>query len=93
MAVDESRRDETAAEIDDIGTGELAPADIVAAQPRHDAVADRHGGGVGMGRAVHPAVDQQRRGIAVTCQNYVWPRVWQSRLADDDAVPGGLTAD
>ena len=59
MAVDETRRDETTVEIDDVGTGELASTDIVAAQPHHDAVADRHRGGVGMGRAVNPAVDQQ----------------------------------
>ena len=59
VAVDERRRDETAVEIDDLGVGKHAAADVVAAQPRHDAVADGHRGRVGLGRAVHPAVDQQ----------------------------------
>ena len=59
VAVDESRRDEAAVEIDDVGAGELVAPDVVAAQPHHGAVAHRHRGGVGMARAVHPAVEQQ----------------------------------
>ena len=49
MAVDEGRRDEAAVEIDDLGVGELGAADVVAAQPGDDAVADGHRGGVGHG--------------------------------------------
>ena len=80
VAVHESRRHEAAVQILDVGTRELAAADVVAAQPRDDITAHRHGGGVGVGRAVHPAVDQQRRAeSSVTGQNYVWPRAGQSR--------------
>ena len=61
VAVDECRRDEAAVEIDDLGVGELGAADVVAAEPRDDAVAHGHRGGVGHGRAVHPAVEEQGR--------------------------------
>ena len=47
-------RHEAAVEVDHFGVGELVAADVVAAQPRHDVAAHRHGGGVGMGRTVHP---------------------------------------
>ena len=62
VAVDKARRDEATVEIDQLGTLELASTNVVAAQPHHDTVADRHRGRVGMGRAVNPAVDQQRCG-------------------------------
>src|SRR5271168_1182486 len=62
MAVHETRRDEAIVEIDDVGTGELAATHVVATEPDHDTAADRHRGGVGMGRAVNPTVDQQRCG-------------------------------
>ena len=61
MAVDERGRDEAAVEVDDLGVRELGAADVVAAQPDDDAVADGHRGGVRHGRAVDPAVEQQRR--------------------------------
>ena len=83
----------------DVGARELAAADVVAAQPRDDIVAHRHGGGVGVGGAVHPAVDQQRRvrdrrdgwragQSLVTGQNYVWGRagVRSSRAARESAT-------
>ena len=49
MAVDESRRDETAVEIFDLGARKLAATDVIAAQPCDDVVAHRQGGGVGVG--------------------------------------------
>ena len=61
VAVDEGRCDEAAVEIDDLGVGKLGAADVVAAEPRDDAVAHGHRGGVGHGRAVHPAVQQKGR--------------------------------
>ena len=62
MAVHESRRHEAAVQVLDVGARELAATDVVAAQPRNDVTADGHGGGVGVSRAVHPAVDQQGPG-------------------------------
>ncbi len=59
VAVDESRRHKPTAKILDLGIGEVTAADVIAAQPGDDVAADRHSGGVGVGRAVHPAVDQQ----------------------------------
>ena len=61
VAVNEAGRDEVAVEIDDVSAREFGPAHGVAAQPGDDSVADRHGGRVGMGRAVHPTVGQQSR--------------------------------
>ena len=61
VAVDECRGDEAAVEVDDVGVGELRPADVVAAQPHDDAVTDGHRGGVGHGRTVDPAAQQERR--------------------------------
>ena len=58
VAVDEGRRDEATVEIDDVCAGELVSGNVVAAQPHHRTVTHRHRRGVGMGRAVHPAVDQ-----------------------------------
>ena len=57
-----ARRDEATVKIDQLDTLELASTSVVAAQPHHDTVADRHRGRVGMGWAVNPAVDQQRCG-------------------------------
>ena len=62
VAVDETRRDEAAVEIDHLSIGKLAAADVVATQPCHYSVAERHRGRIGMSRAVHPAVHQQRGG-------------------------------
>ena len=62
VAVHESRRDEAAVEVHHLGAGELTAAHLIAAQPGNETVAHRHGGGVGVARAVDPAVDQQRRG-------------------------------
>ena len=87
VAVDECGRDERAVEIDDLGVGELRAADVVAAEPRDDAVADRHRGGVGHGRAVHPAADQQRRQLS---------RAWEAaggRCHDVDGVTVDVTVD
>ena len=61
VAVDEGRCDEGTVEIDDRRVGKLSAPDVVAAEPCDDAVAHRHGGGVGHGRAVHPAVQQKCR--------------------------------
>ena len=61
MTVHESRRDEATVEVHHLGARELAAAHLIAAQPGNETVAHRHGGGVGVGRAVHPAVYQQRR--------------------------------
>ncbi len=62
VAVDESRRHKGAVEILHLGVRELTAANVVATQPGHDVAAHRHGCGVGVGRAVHPAVDQQLGG-------------------------------
>ncbi len=62
VAVHECRRHEAAVEIHHLGVGELATADVVTTQPRHNVAAHRHSGGVGMGRTVHPAIHQQRGG-------------------------------
>ncbi len=59
MTVDECGGDEAAGQIDDVGICELVSADVVAAQPDHEAAAHRHCGGVGMAWAVHPAIEQQ----------------------------------
>ena len=60
MAVDEGRGDERAGEVGHRRVGKLRAADVVAAEPGDDAVTHRHRGRVGHGRAVHPAVEQQR---------------------------------
>ena len=68
MAVDERGCDERSVQIDDLGVRKLSAADVVAAQPRDDAVADRHRGRIGMGRAVHPPAYKKgrHRGEATT---------------------------
>src|ERR1700691_2542986 len=74
VAVHETRRDEATVEIDDVGTGELAATHVVATEPDHHTVADRHGGGVRVGRAVNPAVDQQRcRDLSHAAKPTGWP--------------------
>ena len=91
VAVDETRRDEAAVQIDDVGTGELASADVVAAQPDHDTVADCHRGGVRMGRAVNPAVDQQDyRDLSHAAKPTGWPLDYSRSRGDGRA--GGSTS-
>ena len=61
VAVDECRCDERAVEVDDLGVGKLGAANVIAAEPRDDAVAHGHRRGVGHGGAVHPPVEQECR--------------------------------
>jgi hypothetical protein len=61
VAVDECGCDEAAVEVDHLRAGKLGASDVVVAQPRDDAVAHCHSGGVGHGRAVHPPVEQKGR--------------------------------
>ena len=61
VAVDESGCDERSVQVDDLGVRKLVAPVVVAAQPGDHAVADRHRGGFGMRRTVHPAADQECR--------------------------------
>ena len=59
VAVDESRSDERAVEVDDLRAGELRSPHGVAAQPGHYAIANGHGGGIRVRRAIDPPAEQQ----------------------------------
>ena len=61
MTVDEGGRDEAAVEVDDLRVGKLLAPNVIAAEPRDDAAAHRHRGGVGHGGAVHPPVEKEGR--------------------------------
>ncbi len=59
VGVDERGGDETAGQVDEVGVGELVPADRIAAQPGDHPVAHRHRGRVGVAGAVDTAPAQQ----------------------------------